>query len=118
MRQINGTEQAKTLYAKLGYPSVKYYRWIVQIQQIIYCPVMVQDIEIVHTIWCNNIADLKWKTTRKKPTQLAGDIVKIPKEIVKLHKEVFITEDIFFVNGISFLIVPSRNITFTAVSHL
>ena len=30
--KINGAEQAKTLYAKLGYPSVKYFRWIVQSQ--------------------------------------------------------------------------------------
>ena len=33
----------KLLYAKLGYPSVKYFRWIVQSRQIIDCPVTVQD---------------------------------------------------------------------------
>ena len=38
----------------------------------------VQDIDIVHTIWGKNMADLKEKTTRKKPIQVAGDIVKIP----------------------------------------
>ena len=27
-RKINDAEQAKTLYSKLGYPSVKYFRWI------------------------------------------------------------------------------------------
>ena len=27
-RKINGAEQTKTLYAKLGYPSVKDFRWI------------------------------------------------------------------------------------------
>ena len=31
-RKFNGAEQAKTLYAKLGYPSVKDFRWIVQRQ--------------------------------------------------------------------------------------
>ena len=28
-RQINGAVQAETLFAKIGYPSVKYFRWIV-----------------------------------------------------------------------------------------
>ena len=49
-RYINGADQAKTLYAKIGYPSVKYFRWIVQIQQIVDCPVTVQDIDIAHSI--------------------------------------------------------------------
>ena len=31
-RQINGADQAKNMYAKLGYPSVKYFRWVVKIQ--------------------------------------------------------------------------------------
>ena len=57
--KINGAEQAKTLYAKLGYPQVKDFRWIFQSQKIIYCPVMVQDIEIAHIIWGKIIAALK-----------------------------------------------------------
>ena len=47
-KQINGAEQAKTMHTKLRYPSVKYFKWIVQNQQIIDCPVTVQDIDIVH----------------------------------------------------------------------
>ena len=34
-RQINGARLAKTQYVKLVYPSVKYFRWIVQIKKII-----------------------------------------------------------------------------------
>ena len=71
-----------------------------QSQKIIDCPVMVQDIDIADTIWGKNITDLKRKTTRKKPIHVPGDIVKVLKEIAKLHKEVFMTADILFVNGI------------------
>ena len=77
----------------------------------------VQDIEIAHTIWGNNIVDLKCKTTGKKPTQVIGDIVDILKELFKIHKEVFMTADIFFVNGIPFFFLR-RNITFTAIRHI
>ena len=50
-RKVNGAEQAKTLYVKLGYPSVKDFRWVVQSQQIIDCPVTVQDTGIAYEIW-------------------------------------------------------------------
>ena len=75
--RINNAEQAKTLCYKLGYPSVKYFRWIVQNRKIIDCPVTVQDIYILHGIWGKNIAALKGETTRKKPIHVIGDIVKI-----------------------------------------
>ena len=64
-----------------------------------------------------NVA-LNGNTTRKKSTHAAGDIVKFTKELIKLHKEVFMTSDILFVNGIPFFILLSRNITSTTVSHL
>jgi len=38
--------------------------------------------------------------------------------LLKLHKEVFLTADIFFVNKIPFFLTLSRKIGFTAVKHL
>ena len=46
--------------------------------------------------------DLKGNTKGKKPTHVAGGIVKISKELINLHKYVFMTSDILFVNGITF----------------
>ena len=78
----------------------------------------VQDIDISRAIWGKSIEDLKGNTTRKKPIQLVGDIVKIPKELFNLHREVFMTADIFFVNGIPIFVSLSHNNTFIAVSYL
>ena len=33
-RQIKGAELARVLYAKLGHPSPKYFKWIIMSQQI------------------------------------------------------------------------------------
>ena len=44
--------------------------------------------------------------------------MKVPLKLLKLHKEVFLTADIFFVNKIPFFLSLSRNICFTAVHHL
>ena len=56
--KINGAEQTETLYYKLGYTSVKNFRWIVQSRKIIDCPVTVQDIEIANAICGKNFAAL------------------------------------------------------------
>ncbi len=117
-RQIKGAESARILYAKLGYPSTKDYKWIIQSNQIKDCPVTVQDVDAANHIWGKNIAALKGKTTRGKPLPVAQDFVKVPKEFMQLNKMVYLTIDIFFVNKIPFFLALSRKICFTAVNHL
>ena len=117
-RQIQRAEVARALYAKLSYPSMKDYKWVIRSNQIKDCPVTVQDIDVATKIYGKDIAALKGKTTRRKPSPVARDFVKVPKELLKLHKEVFLTADIFFVNKIPFFLTLSRVICFTTVNHL
>ena len=102
----------------LSYPSWKDFKWIIHSNQIKDCPVMVQDVDAALKIWGKNIAALKGKTAWSKPILVATVFVKIPKELLKLHKEVFLTADIFFVNKIPFFLMLSCKICFTAVNHL
>jgi hypothetical protein len=81
---------------------MKDFKWVIWSNQIKDCPVKIQDIDVALKIWGNNIAALKGKTTRSKTHPVARDYVKVPKELLKLHKEVFLTTDIFFVNKIPF----------------
>jgi hypothetical protein len=97
---------------------MKDFKWVIQIKQIKDCPVTVQDIDVARKIWGKNIAALKGRTTRSKSIPVARDYVKVPMELMKLHKEVFLTTDIFFVNKIPFFLALSRRICFTAVNHL
>ena len=86
------------MYAKLGYPSVKYFKWIVQRQKIVDCTVMFQDMDIAHAIWVKSIVDLKWKTTRKNPIHIRGDTVILTKELINIQKDVFMTVEILLIN--------------------
>ena len=97
-RQIEAAEKARSLYASLGYPSVQDFKWILQSNQIVNCPVTVVDAEIALKIWGTNIAALKGKTTRSNPQHVVTIIVKIPVEIQDLHKLITISIDIFFFN--------------------
>jgi hypothetical protein len=109
-RQIKGAEVTRTLYAMLSYPSWKDFVWVIQSNQIKDCWVMVQDVDIALKIWGKNIAALKGKTTQHKPNPVARDIVKVPTKLLKLHKEVFLTVDIFFVNKIPFFLMLSHDL--------
>jgi hypothetical protein len=117
-RQIKSAELARTLYKTLSYPSMKDFKWVIQSNQIKDCPVTAQNIDVARKIWGKNIAALKGKNTRSKSISVARDYVKVPMELMKLHKEVFLATDIFFVNKIPFFLTLSRKICFTAVNHL
>jgi hypothetical protein len=117
-RQIKCAEIARNLYKTLSYPSMKDFKWVTRINQIKDCPVTIQDIDVATKIWGKNVAALKGKTTRSNTHPVTRDYVKVPKEFLKLHKEVFLTADIFFVNKILFFLTLSQKICFTAVNHL
>ena len=79
---------------------------------------LVWNIDTTQVIWGKDISALKGKSVQGKHTTVASDRIKITKEIANLKKIVFLTADIFFVNGIPFFISLSRKIDFIWVSHL
>jgi hypothetical protein len=102
----------------LRYPSWKDFGWIVQSIQIKDCPVTVDHVDVAFEIWGKIIAALKGKTTRHKPILVTRDFVKVPTEILRLHRDVVLTLDIFFINKVPFFLTMRRRICFTAVNHL
>jgi hypothetical protein len=58
------------------------------------------------------------EATWSKTHPVVRDYVKVPKELLKLHKKVFLTTDIFFVNKIPLFLTLSRKTCFVAVNHL
>ena len=75
------------------------------------CEVLVQNIDNAQEIWGKYISALKVNTILSKPTVLASDGIKIPKEIANLNKTVFLTPEILFVNRIPFFIYLSRKLS-------
>ena len=116
--QIKGTEAARALYTSLIYPSAKDDKWVIISNQIKNFPVTVQEIDIAQKVRGNNIATLKGKNTQRNPSIVERDQVNIPLGLIKLHKEVFFTRDIFFENSTPFFLTLSHKIYFTSVNHL
>jgi hypothetical protein len=82
------------------------------------CPVMINDINRAEGIWGKDVSALKGKTVKDKPTPVTRDIVKVPKEFMKLHNEVMLSINIFFVNKIFFFLSLSHVIYYTSTLHL
>jgi hypothetical protein len=68
---------------------MKDFKWIIRSNQIKDCPITIQDIYVAMKIWCKSITVLKGKTIWSKTHPVARDHVKVPKELLKIHKEVF-----------------------------
>jgi hypothetical protein len=97
---------------------MKDFKWMIRSNHIKDCPVTVHNVDVEINIWGKNIAALKGKNTQSKNNPVAREYVKVPMELLKLHKKFFLTTDIFFVNKIPFLLTLSRNICFLAVTYL
>jgi hypothetical protein len=97
---------------------MKDFKWVIRSNQIKELPVTIKVIDVAMKIWGKNITALKGKTTRSKTHPVARDYVKVLKELLKIHKEVFLTTDIFFVNKIHFFLTLSHKICFTDFNHL
>ena len=97
---------------------MKDYDWAIRSNQIKNCPITVDNIKTAETIWGKDISALKGKTTRLKPIHIAGNPLKVPREFLQLNRNIYMTAEIFCVNGQPFFITLSRNIDFLAISHL
>ena len=117
-REIKGAEIARSLYAKLVYPSIKDFEWAVVSNLIQDCPITKRDIEVAQAIWGKDVCALKGKTVRSNAPRVGGMALKVPREFLNLHREVYLTVDLFFVNKIIFFLTLSRKIDYTSVTHL
>ena len=80
---------------------------VVQNNHIKNCDTTIRNIDVAQEIWGKDIDSLKGNTTRSKPNVVSEDRIKIPRELQKLKKTVFLTAELFFVNGITFLFLSA-----------
>ena len=96
---------ARQLYAKMLYLSNTNFILIIQNNHTKSCDVTIGDIDVAQQIWGKDIDALKVKTIQTKPNPAAGEMIKIPKELHKLNKKVFLTVDLFSVNRIPLIYI-------------
>ncbi len=76
------------------------------------------DVKAAEVTWGRSVLKMKGNMTRKNGKRMTQSIVKVPMELIKLHKDVELAIDCFFVNKHIFFTTFSTKICFTTITHL
>ncbi len=82
------------------------------------CPVSAGVITNVRAIFGPNLATVRGKIVQQMPEHVVGDYVSVPRLIVEQNKTVTLAVEVFFLDGIAFLITVLRQIKFITVEHV
>ena len=91
---------------------------IVHSNMIVKCPVTFDDVKNAILIFGPDAISLKGKSVIRKPDSVVADYIDIPREILKLFKELEVSTGIIFVNTIMFLVSISRGLKFSTIEYL
>jgi hypothetical protein len=116
--KIEKAKEARRLQGMIGNPTEKELVGMVREKLITNCPVTVQVVHNANQIFGPALANLRGKTTRGKKEHVRVDYVKIPRDLVDMHKYVTLVADVMFVNGLPFLVTSSRGISLVTIEYL
>ncbi len=97
-RQHERAKQARTLLHTLGCPTIQDLKAVLRMNAINNCPVTINTVDLAEKIYGKDVASIKGKTTRRKPTPVMNDIVEIPQELMDAQWEVDLCFNIMYVN--------------------
>ena len=118
-REIQGADDARALYRKLGHPSEKTFRHLLDSNYIRNCPITSDDAKRALLIYGPDIATLKGKRTRRQHPRIPDHTpVLIPAPIIEQYKTIRLFVDIFWVNGQPFFHTISQWIQFQTVARI
>jgi hypothetical protein len=82
------------------------------------CEVTTNNAKAAEAIWVQSVLKMKGNTVRKNATRMTQGIVKVPTELIKLHQNMELAIDVFFINKHIFFTTFSTKICFTKITHL
>ena len=81
------------------------------------CPIDSTGVSNAPAIFGSDLASVRGKTIRRKPKSIMEEYVSVPKELVSQNKFISIAADVFFVDGIAFLLTVAIKLKNLTVKH-
>ncbi len=103
-KEIERAREARQIQGMIANPTEREFNAMVHEKLLANCPVTLQDVNNAHHIYGRDLANIRGKTTRRKPEHVQIDYVQIAWDFVKMHKYVTLAADVMFVNGLPFLV--------------
>jgi hypothetical protein len=95
-RELEGVDTAKSLFRAMGFLSYSRFIYAIEHNLIPNCTVTIPDVCCALHIYGPELATIKGKTTRKKPSPLpASAYTPIPKSILDHHQHATLAVDFF-----------------------
>jgi hypothetical protein len=94
-RQIASANQARDLFEKMIFPSTVDFRAIVSVEGVQGSDVTLEDVKAAEVIWGCSVLKMKCNMVRRNGKKVVQTIIKIPRELIKLHQDVELAIDIF-----------------------
>jgi hypothetical protein len=116
-KQIEGAQAACRLMRMIATPSTCDFNALVRLNMIPDCPITTDNIKHADTLFGPDLATIRGKTVRCKPTRVVTDYVDIPRALVDINKQVTLAVDVMFVNLVPFLVSVSRTINLITIEH-
>jgi len=111
-------ELARKLQQNMGFPGNDVFKNILQNNLIRNSPLTVDDFNRSFRIFGTSESLLKGRMTA--PSQVSHKIStsSVPEELKQIHKNIKLFSDLFYVNGICFLVVKSDSINYLSITHM
>jgi hypothetical protein len=116
-KQIEGATAARRLMGMIATPSTRDFNALVRLNMLPDCPITPENIKHADSLFGPDLATVRGKTVRRKPTRVVTDYVDIPRTIIDINKNVTLAVDVMFVNSVPFLVSVSRTINLITIEH-
>lgn len=117
-REVLAAQKAGEYYRKLCWPSQSTYEDIVRNNKVTNCPVTVADVKRFFLIYGPDACTLQGKAVKRNGSVPPPVLSDLPDDVLRLHRDVTLCVDIFYLQGIIFLTTISEKIKFRTAVRL
>lgn len=101
-RVARDAKRARRLQIELMFPSDRHLKTVAE--SLHNCPILPKDVENANTIFGPALGGLKVKTKRSRSVPVVIEVERMPQEVSNRFKKLHLHADIYFVNGIDFVV--------------